>query len=53
VTVIEHFRIWQFNQISLSLIINAADNSATTLEITTKKPMQKFRDAQSVDGECI
>jgi len=27
VTVIEHFRICQVNQISLSQIINAADNS--------------------------
>jgi len=41
VTVIEHFHICQVNQISLSLIINAADNSATTLEITTKKLMQR------------
>ena len=41
VTVIEHFRIWQVSQISLSLIINTADNSATTLEITTNKAMQR------------
>jgi len=40
VTVIEHFRIWQVNQISLPLIINTADDSATTLEITTNKAMQ-------------
>jgi len=41
VTVIEHFRIWQVNQISLPSIINAADDSAMTLEITTNKPMQR------------
>ena len=41
VTVIAHFRIWQINQISLPLIINAADDSATTSEITTNKPMQR------------
>jgi len=37
VTVIEHFRIWQVNQISLPLIVNATDDSATTLEVTTNK----------------
>jgi len=37
VTVIEHFHVWQVNQISLPLIINATDDSATTLEITTNK----------------
>jgi len=36
----EHFRIWQVNQISLPLIINTAHDSATTLEITTNKAMQ-------------
>ena len=40
VTVIEHFRIWQVNQITLPLIINATDDSATTLEITRNKVMQ-------------
>jgi len=40
VTVIEHFRVWQVNQISLPLIINTADDRATTLEITTNKAMQ-------------
>jgi len=41
VTVIEHFSIWQVNQISLPLIINAADDSAMTLEITTNKAIQR------------
>jgi len=41
VTVIEHFRIWQVNQITLPLIINAIDDSATTLEITTNETMQR------------
>jgi len=41
VTVIEHFRIWQVNQITLPLIINDTNDSATTLEITTNKAMQK------------
>jgi len=41
VTVIEHFRIWQVNQITFPLIINATDVSATTLEITTNKAMQR------------
>jgi len=41
VTVIEHFRIWQDNQTSLLLIINAADDRVPTLEITTNKPMQR------------
>jgi len=41
VTVIEHFQIWQVNQISLPLIINATDGSATTLEIMTKKVTQR------------
>jgi len=41
VTVIEHFRIWQVNQITLPLIINATDDSATPLEITTHKAMQR------------
>jgi len=38
VTVIEHFRIWQVNQISLPLI---ADDSAMTLESMTNKAMQR------------
>jgi len=41
VTVIEHFRIWQVNQISLPLIINATGNSATKIEIMTNKVMQR------------
>jgi len=41
VTVIEQFRIWQVNQISLPLFINATDDSATTLEIATNKVMQR------------
>ena len=41
VTDIEHFRIWQVNQTTLPLIINATDDSATTLEITTNKAMQR------------
>jgi len=44
VTVVEHFPIWQVNQtnqISLPLITNATDDSATTLEITTNKAMQR------------
>ena len=41
VTVIEHFRIWQVDQISLPLIINATGDSATTLEIMTNKVMQR------------
>ena len=40
VNVIEHFRIRQVNQITLPLIINATEDSATTLEITTNKVMQ-------------
>jgi len=41
VTVIGHFRIWQVSQITLPPIINATDDSATTLGITTKKAMQR------------
>ena len=41
VTDVEHFRIWQVNQTTLPLIINATDDSATTLEITTNKAMQR------------
>ena len=41
VTVIEHFRIWQVNQIILPLIINATGDSATAVEITTNKAMQR------------
>jgi len=41
VIVIEHFRIWQVNQITLPLIINATDDSATTLEFMTNKVMQR------------
>jgi len=41
VTVIEHFPIWQFDQNTLPRIINATDDSATTLEITTNKAMQR------------
>jgi len=41
VTVIEYFRIWHVNQITLPLIITATDDSATTLEITTNKAMQR------------
>jgi len=37
----EHFGIWQVNQIILPLIINTTGDSATTLEITTNKPMQR------------
>jgi len=41
VTVIEHFRIWQVNQITLPLIINATGDSVTRLEIMTNKVMQR------------
>jgi len=41
VAVTEHFRIWQVNQISLPLIINATGDSATTLEVMTNKAMQR------------
>jgi len=41
VAVIEHFRILQVNKISSLLIINATNDSAMTLEITTNKAMQR------------
>jgi len=41
VTVIEHFRIWQINQITLPPIINATGDSVTRLEIMPNKVMQR------------
>jgi len=52
VTVIEHFRIWQVSQITLSLIINATGDSTTTMEITMNKAMQRvpWPDNYSLSG---